>query len=193
MSTFSAYFLLGLEHLLDWAAVDHILFILVMCAAYRPSDWKKLGWMVTAFTIGHSITLGLSIAGWVVLPELLIEVLIPVTIMGTAVINVLLYNSTTGVARSNVLRYGTVAFFGLIHGMGFSNLLRSMMIEGEGLWDTLLPFNLGIEVGQLVILALVLLLMFVWLKLLRLPHKYWNYGVSGMAFLISVLLILQKF
>lgn len=191
MTSFGAFFQLGLEHLIDWAAYDHMVFLLALCAPFKPEHWRKLVWMVTAFTIGHSLTLALAVTDILHANETLIEVLIPVTIMLTALKNVLWKPRDS----RKWLQWGTyliVLFFGLIHGMGFSNFLKSMLLEGGELVQGLLAFNLGLEAGQLLVVVAIVLIMLLSVRVLKLPHRYWNYSLSAVAFGISIILILQK-
>ncbi|MGB3586189.1 MAG: HupE/UreJ family protein, partial [Tunicatimonas sp.] len=155
MSTFSLYFNLGLTHILDILGYDHILFVVALCALYMLRDWRKVLILITAFTIGHSITLALATLNIIQVNVALIEFLIPVTIFITAVSNIL--RSQKNVSPSRVqLNYAYALFFGLIHGMGFSNYLRSLLGKEEDITVPLLAFNLGLELGQIVIVAIVL-------------------------------------
>lgn len=140
----SAFVYLGFRHIVDPSAADHILFLLALAAIYRPSDWRRALWVVSAFTVGHSITLALAVTGAVRLPEPLIEFLIPVTIMLTGVENLIVRDGG---------RYRPVfaGVFGLVHGAGFANYLKSLFVDHIAL--PLFGFNLGIELGQIVVLV----------------------------------------
>jgi len=159
MSELGAYLELGFRHIVSAGAADHILFLLVLAAIYRPRDWRSLAWVVTAFTVGHSITLALAITGMLVLPSAWIEFLIPVTIVATAVENLASRARTAGdaggaAARSSVRRRPLVALlFGLVHGAGFAGYLRALLVDDLAV--PLLGFNLGVEAGQLLVLAAV--------------------------------------
>jgi hypothetical protein len=162
-----------------------MLFLLALCAAYVYSDWKKILVLVTAFTLGHSITLGLAVinilpvnAGW-------IEFLIPVTIVATAAKNLIAKQE-----ESAMLTYLMALCFGLIHGMGFSNYLRSLL--GDELLMPLFAFNIGLEVGQLVVVAVVFLIQFALINTISVKHKHWNNVVSLMAGGISLFLAAQR-
>ncbi len=154
MSEFWLYFDLGTEHILDIKGYDHILFVISLCVLYSIVDWKKVLILVTAFTIGHSITLALATLGIITMDLRLIEFLIPVTIFITAVSN--LFSSET-VERSKVqINYIYASFFGLIHGMGFSSYLKSLLGSDTSIFTQLFAFNLGIEVGQILIVGVFL-------------------------------------
>jgi hypothetical protein len=151
MSELLTFGRLGFGHITDPEALDHILFLLALAAIYRPKDWRASLWVVTAFTVGHSITLALAVTHAVTLPTAWIEFLIPVTIVATGIENL--------AVRDRLLapwggRYRPVfaGVFGLVHGAGFANYLSSLFVDHIAV--PLLGFNLGIELGQLVVLAL---------------------------------------
>lgn len=151
MSEFLTFAQLGFQHITDLAAMDHILFILVLAAIYRLSDWRDSLWVISAFTVGHSITLALAVTGALQLPTELIEFLIPVTIVATAIENLLVRDRSKAV-WSRQYRPIFAGVFGLVHGAGFANYLRSMFMEDIAI--PLLGFNIGIEVGQVVVLVI---------------------------------------
>lgn len=152
MSDLLAFAQLGFRHITDPNGLDHVLFLLVLAAIYRPTDWRPALWVVTAFTVGHSVTLALAVTGVLALPTALIEFLIPVTIVATAVENLLVRDRPGGWrARGRPLFAG---LFGLVHGAGFANYLRSLFVEDLAV--PLLGFNLGLELGQAVVLVLAL-------------------------------------
>ena len=149
MSEFLTFLQLGFRHIVDIEAMDHILFLVALAAIYRFRDARNVLWVITAFTIGHSITLALAVTGVLTLPEALVEFLIPVTIVATGIENLLVRDrSSVGWGR----RYRPVlaGVFGLVHGAGFANYLKAMFVERIAL--PLFGFNVGIEVGQLVVL-----------------------------------------
>lgn len=152
----SVYLDLGLEHILDIKGYDHMLFLLALCIPFTLRDWKKVLILATAFTIGHSVTLALSTLDLVRFPMDWIEFLIPVTILLTA-----RYDLLRGTSINRNLHYGMALFFGLIHGMGFSNFLRGSMFPGEEsnlVWQ-LLYFNIGIEIGQIFVVIIFLIIL----------------------------------
>ena len=150
MSELAAYITLGFRHITDLEAMDHILFLFALAAIYRLRDWRDSLWVVTAFTLGHSVTLALAVTGTLVLPTRLIEFLIPVTIVATCLDN--LIPSFQGVRTVSRYRPVFAGVFGLVHGAGFANYLRSMFVDQIAL--PLFGFNVGIELGQLVVLAI---------------------------------------
>ncbi len=180
MSEFSAYFQLGYYHILDLAAFDHMLFLVALCAVFQPREWREVLILVTAFTVGHSLTLALATRGAIQVNSELIEFLIPLTILVTALQNVFLHAEE----RSSTMRrlnYILVLFFGLIHGMGFSNYLRALLGEEESILWPLFAFNVGIEAGQIIIVAIIMLLGYLAVGKLNFKHREWNIFLSGAA------------
>jgi hypothetical protein len=150
MSDFLTFIQLGFRHITDLEAMDHILFLLALAAIYRPHDWRKAMWVVTAFTIGHSVTLGLAVTGAVRLPTKLIEFLIPVTIVATCIENMIVRNRDKAIWGGKY-RPVFAGVFGLVHGAGFANYLRDLF--GDHIAVPLLGFNIGIEIGQIAVLT----------------------------------------
>jgi hypothetical protein len=150
MSELLTFMQLGFRHIVNLDAMDHILFLLALAAIYRPRDWRSALWVVTAFTVGHSITLALAVTGAMVLPIKLIEFLIPVTIVATCIENIIVRDRATAPLGR---RYRPVfaAVFGLVHGAGFADYLRNLLVDQIAL--PLFGFNVGIELGQIVVLA----------------------------------------
>ncbi len=147
---------LGFRHIVDIGAMDHILFLLALAAIYRARDWRNALWVVTAFTVGHSITLALAVTDILELPTALIEFLIPVTIMLTGIENIIVRD------RGRALwggRYRPVfaGVFGLVHGAGFANYLKSMFVDHVAV--PLFGFNVGIELGQILVLGCAAILL----------------------------------
>jgi hypothetical protein len=151
MSELLTFIHLGFRHIIDVEAMDHILFLVALAAIYRRRDWRGSLWVVSAFTVGHSITLALAVTGALRLPTALIEFLIPLTIVATALENLVVRNRSRAPLRG---RYRPVfaGIFGLVHGAGFANYLRSLFSGSMAL--PLFGFNLGIEAGQIVVLLL---------------------------------------
>jgi hypothetical protein len=189
MNQFQLYFKLGLQHILDLQGFDHILFIVALCAVYLLRDWKKILILVTAFTIGHSITLALATMQWVRINSELIEFLIPVTIAITAFFNVLKPKPSNG--RGIQANYLFALFFGLIHGLGFSNYLRSLLGRENSLFEPLLAFNLGLEVGQLVIVSIFLMISSILVGMFGTNRKEWTLVISAVVFGMSFMMILD--
>ena len=151
MSEFLTFAQLGFRHIVDIAALDHVLFLIALAAIYRVRDARNALWVVSAFTVGHSITLALAVTGVLNLPSALIEFLIPVTIVITGIENMLVSDRTRAPWGG---RYRPIfaGVFGLVHGAGFANYLKALFVEN--LAAPLFGFNVGIEVGQIVVLVL---------------------------------------
>lgn len=191
MSDFSLYFRLGTEHILTWEAMDHILFVAALCLRYLLNDWKKVVVLVTAFTIGHSITLALSALGWVQVATRWIEFLIPLTIVATAVNNLFQKNKQVEHPSRWPLIYFFALFFGLIHGLAFASSFLSL--EGrEGLLGHLLAFNLGIEAAQLLIVAIILAISFIFVQLLKLRRLWWVRSASVLILVAALQMAFQR-
>lgn len=198
-SSFAAFLQLGFEHISDLQGYDHILFIVALCAVYKPSEWKKVAILVTAFTIGHSLTLALAALDVVRFPGSWIEFLIPVTILATAVFNVLRKENTPAersglFSRQLNLNYLFALLFGLIHGMGFSNFFRASMLPGEenAFLSQLLAFNIGVELGQLLIVTFILFGAFVGMQILNIRKREWNLFISGAAAGLALVMALER-
>ncbi|TDE12090.1 HupE/UreJ family protein [Dyadobacter psychrotolerans] len=195
MSEFQAYLQLGFEHITDSKGYDHILFIMALCTVYTLMDWKKVTILVTAFTIGHSVTLALSTLGLVNIDPAVIELLIPVTILITASLNFFYKEKKTTYAKQGTTytaRYPLALFFGLIHGLGFSNYLRALLGKEADIINPLLGFNIGLELGQLVIVFIVLTIAFVLIEILRITKLTWVHILSGIIAGMSLSLIINN-
>ena len=191
MHSIDMYINLGFQHISDLAGYDHILFLLALCAVYSIDQWRRLFILVTAFTVGHSITLALSSFGWVVIPSHIIEFLIPVTILITAIRNVAVPTSDQLTDdQGNMTGHYLVALcFGFIHGMGFSNYFRALMMDSSSITIPLLGFNLGIEIGQLLVVSIVVIVASLVVKFAQVKHRDWNLFISGAAAGISLVLM----
>jgi hypothetical protein len=189
MQDFNLYFGLGIEHILSWDALDHILFVTALCLRYKFTDWKKVIVLVTAFTIGHSITLVLSVLGHISMAVVWIEFLIPLTIAATAINNLFFRPKEMG--KKIPLIYFFALFFGMIHGLAYANLLLNL--EGnENLSSHLLAFNLGIEAAQLVVVAVVLMLSFIFVQQLKLSQGWWVGILSSFILLFSLKMAFER-
>lgn len=191
MTTFGLYFLLGFEHIADLAGYDHILFLTALCAVYSIKQWKRVLILVTAFTVGHTLTLALATLNLVRIPTGIIEFLIPVTIFVTGVWNVIQRGDRVA-AASHRFKYGSALFFGLIHGLGFSNFLRSLLGTEDNLLLPLFSFNLGLEIGQVLIVVIVLLLSLLFVDVFRMKRRDWNLLLSGAAMGVSLILCIER-
>jgi len=197
MDDFFIYLGLGFDHITDPRGYDHILFVVALCAVYTLQQWRQVLILVTAFTIGHSITLALATLQFITYSTSLIELLIPITILITAITNFFFREPRTRtmlVADENqpgrVWRYALALGFGLIHGLGFSNYLRSLLGREADILQPLLAFNIGLELGQLLIVGLVLSVAFLVLEVLRGSRLRWVLAVSGIAAGMAISLIL---
>lgn len=191
MSIFNLYFKIGFEHITDIVGYDHILFLLTLVSVYAISQWKQLLILITAFTIGHSITLVLSVLEIFVIKSSIIEVLIPITILFTSVLN--LFQTSNKVSKGfHLFKYILALFFGLIHGMGFSNYLRSLLGSEDNLLMPLLGFNLGLELGQIIVVFVVILLSMLFINIIKVKYREWNLVLSGAGIGIALILILER-
>ena len=163
------YIQLGIDHILDPEGLDHLYFIVSFCLLYTIKDLRSIAGLVTAFTVGHSITLALAALDTIYVDPDLIETLIPITILISCLLNYwALLKESTYRAPKGYMIYFVILFFGLIHGLGFSNFLSAMLFEGESIITPLLGFNIGIEVAQLIIVFVVLLVISLSDRLLKL-------------------------
>ncbi|MFM7855513.1 MAG: HupE/UreJ family protein [Flammeovirgaceae bacterium] len=192
MSEFFLYFSLGRDHILDYAnGYDHILFVLALCSVYVIRDWKKILILVTAFTIGHSITLALATMQIISVDTGLIEWLIPITILITAVNN--LFKKVEAVSRDTIqINYVFALFFGLIHGMGFSNYLRAILGKDHSIITQLLAFNLGLEYGQIIVVVLFLIFTYILVDWAKVARRDWNLILSSAIAGIALILIKDR-
>ncbi|MBB5622697.1 hypothetical protein HDE69_003775 [Pedobacter cryoconitis] len=190
MQDFSLYFELGWQHILNWKGYDHILFVIVLCGAYTLTDWKRVLLLVTAFTIGHSITLALSVLKVITVKTNLIEFLIPVTILVTAASNILGGKSSR--PKGVQLKYILALFFGLIHGMGFSNYLNSLLGKSTNIVAELFAFNIGLEFGQIIIVTGILLISFILINIFKVKKWNWNFFLSSAIFGISFIMAAER-
>ena len=174
MSEFTTFLQLGFRHIVDIEAMDHILFLVALAAIYRFRDLQRVLWVITAFTIGHSVTLALAVTNVLTLPSSLIEFLIPVTIVATGIENIVVRDRDHAIWGG---RYRPIfaGIFGLVHGAGFANYLKALFVEHLAV--PLFGFNVGIELGQLVVLGAIAV-MFAFLdygiRRLRSPSAQWQ-------------------
>lgn len=181
---FGTYLEIGYDHILDIQGYDHVLFILALCAVYELKEWKKVLILVTAFTIGHSITLALSALDILTIPAHIIETLIPITIILTGLINIV-----TAQQKEQKTYYLLPLFFGFIHGMGFSNFFKALLGKSEDIVLPLFAFNVGVELAQIIVVVIALLLSFIFISGLNMQKKIWVYILSGIAIVVSILLL----
>lgn len=189
MSEFNIYFKYGYEHILDYAnGYDHILFVVALCAIYLLRDWRRVLILVTAFTIGHSITLALATFKVIQVNSSLVEFLVPLTIFITALSN--LFKSEEKLYDHNInLNYGYALFFGLIHGMAFANALG---FGSNRVVTRLLAFNLGLELGQIIIVILFLMASFIFVEIFNAKRRDWKMVLSSMIAGMALLLMKDR-
>lgn len=188
MGEFSLYFGLGKDHILDYLnGYDHILFVLALCALYTFQDWRRVLVLVTAFTVGHSITLALATYEVIHVNSDWVEFLIPVTIFFTASSN-LFKREEHFSERKIQVNYVLALFFGFIHGMGFSNYLHAILGQSESITLPLFAFNVGLEFGQIVIVVLFLSTCFIFVDLFGVSRRDWKMVISSAIAGISLVL-----
>lgn len=190
MSQFWLYFQLGLDHVLDWQAYDHILFLVVLVASYGFSTWKRVLWLVTLFTLGHTLALFLSVYEIVRVATDYVEFLIPVTILVTAIFDIVTAGKKPRDNNYNLL-YFTTIFFGLIHGLGFSSYFKMIAAGSEAKFWPLVEFALGIEAAQIIVVLVVMILAFIFQNILNISKRDWILVTSSIVIGI-ILPILQE-
>tara|TARA_B110000003_G_scaffold266026_1_gene292491 strand:- start:4030 stop:4605 length:576 start_codon:yes stop_codon:yes gene_type:complete len=189
MNTFNTFFLSGWEHIVDVNAYDHLLFVMTLCAAYKLKEWKQILIIITAFTIGHSGTLVLSAFNLIPTNPELIDLLIPFTIMLTAITNIVNYDNKRKFSDAKI-KYSIALVFGLIHGLAFASNFKFMLFSD----DILIPlflFNIGIEVGQLFIVILFMISLWFYSKVIKGEHSKWNIFISGAGFGIAATIFIN--
>ncbi len=189
MSDFKFYFGLGWEHIMSWDALDHLLFIAALAAIYLLKDWKQVLILVTAFTIGHSLTLALSVLDIIRFPPEWVEFLIPCTIVITAISNLFQKKFTPKSIRIN---YFLALFFGLIHGLGFANTIRFMLARDQSFGWGLFGFNVGLEAGQIVVVTTLLLVTQAIISSFKFQRREWVIFLSAAIFSLSLQMALTR-
>jgi hypothetical protein len=189
MQDFQLWFQMGIEHILDFDGYDHICYIAALAILYNFQTWKPLLILITAFTIGHSLSLAASVLNVVKVPQNIIEIIIPLTIITTCLLNLKNIQVQHINQKAN---YGLALTFGLIHGLGFSYLLKSMLGTSEEILSPLFAFNVGLEVGQIVIVSAVLIITFILEKSNIFNLNYWRKGVSIAVLLIALKLLVER-
>ena len=189
MTDFLFYLQLGWEHIISSDALDHQLFILALVAIFSFKDLKKVLILVTAFTIGHSITLALSAFDIIRFPSNWIEFLIPCTIVFTALDNLIFSKNVEKLIKLN---YFLALFFGLIHGMGFANSVRMMLAQEQSITIPLFGFNVGLEIGQIAVVIIVLSIFYLLSTFLKLQKKHWILLVSAPILVVSLKMAIER-
>ncbi|MFN4007143.1 MAG: HupE/UreJ family protein [Chitinophagaceae bacterium] len=192
MNDFGLYLQMGFEHILDIHGIDHILFVTALCLQYSLKTWKQLLVAITAFTIGHSITLALSTTNIVTMPKHITELLIAISIVCMAFLNLFTRKGITYTPTQQRIAYGITLFFGLIHGLGFSTLLKSLLGQSASIWQPLLAFNIGLELGQIIIVSAVLSLIYLTVNVAKAPHKYIAGAINVVIALLALQMVTQR-
>lgn len=192
MEQFPLYVGIGKDHILDLGqGLDHILFVIALVAAAQPREWRKILILITAFTIGHSLTLALATLELISVPVPLVEFLIVLTILGTALLN--MFTAGAGLEGRSAVHYVLTLFFGLIHGLGFSTLLRAVLAGSASIGWPLFAFNLGLEFGQIIVVALFSALAVLTVDFAGVNRRDWKIAVSAAIVGMSLLLIAERF
>jgi len=190
MSEFWFYWKIGWEHIMSINALDHILFLVALSVIYLPRNWKQVLILVTAFTIGHSLTLLLSATDLVRVSSAWVEFLIPLTIIGSAMFSILHRKQQPANLHINYL---IALLFGLIHGLGFANSIRFMLMDEQRLTLPLFGFNLGLEAGQIVMVLILLWLNYIIQEKLNIKKTNWVIVVSTFAAFSALIMTIHRF
>jgi hypothetical protein len=191
MHEFWMYTQIGFNHIANLSGMDHILFVTALCIRYQLSDWKKWLILVTAFTIGHSVTLVLSVFNYLDFSTNWIEFLIPVTILITSISNMFVKKFSFNTKFPVI--YFFALFFGLVHGLGFSFYLKSLLGMQQNIAPALLAFNLGLEIGQILIVMAILVISFIFVTLLKAPRRDIILIVSGGIIALSLQMAIERY
>jgi len=192
MNSFTSYLILGLQHILNIQAIDHLLFILSITCVYRIFDIKKLLYLITAFTLGHSVTLALATLKWISANPTWVEFLIPCTILFSALGNLRFKENKLKQKSMPWGNYALVTVFGLIHGLGFSNYLQSLLGKEQSLLGPLFAFNIGLEIGQIFVVAIFLALSTFLLEVLKSKLRHYVLVISGLIIGLILPMILER-
>jgi hypothetical protein len=191
LTDFYTWFEAGVLHIADWQAYDHLLFLLALYGIYPLEQWRKLLWLITAFTLGHSLSLALSVSGIVHIKSAWVEFLIPLTIVFTCTGNLLQASGSKKVPV--VYTYLAALFFGCIHGLGFSSLLRSLLVAGDSILLPLLGFNLGLELGQALAICGIIIFSLALTRFFHVHEKTLNVFVSVTAMVAALIITVIRY
>ncbi len=189
LSDFLFYFELGWSHIVSMDALDHQLFILALVALYTAKDAKQVLILVTAFTIGHSLTLLLSVLDVIRFSTKWVEFLIPCTIVITALSNLFKKYFTAKAVNTN---YYLALGFGLIHGMGFANSVRMMLAKDQNIGWGLFGFNVGLEIGQIFFVIIILSVTWLCLSVFKIKRREWVIFISAAIFSLALQMALER-
>lgn len=181
----------GINHVLDINAYDHVLFLTVLTVPYLFKDWKRVLFLVTTFTLGHTVSLVLAAFNIISIKSSLVEFLIPITILAVAVFNVFTAGKAIQKSKLGVLFFSTL-FFGLVHGLGFAGEFKILVGASESKWAVLLEFALGIEIAQVIIVFIVLFLGYVLQTVFRFSRKDWMLVISSIVIGMALPMVLER-
>ncbi|MDD5185915.1 MAG: HupE/UreJ family protein [Paludibacter sp.] len=191
LNVFYSYLNLGFHHIVDINGFDHLLFIITLCAVYEMTEWRKVAVVITAFTLGHSVTLALASLKIILPNRYIIELLIPVTILISGIFN--LFSINGKLKKTKLLaKYLMALFFGLIHGMSFSNFFTDLMGDSTRIIFPLFSFNVGIEVGQLLVLFIYYSVVYLFYKFAKVSYQKIAFFFSALGILVSIFLIFYR-
>lgn len=192
MTTFNSYVVLGFQHIMSVQATDHLLFILSITCSYKFVDAKRLFILITAFTLGHSLTLALATLHWINFSQKWIEFLIPCTILFSAIFNLNFKETKIKSWKLPNHKFIIVTIFGLIHGLGFSNYLQSLLGQESSILSPLFAFNIGLELAQIIIVISILVISTVLIELLKTKLKYFVFVISGIIIGLSLPMLYER-
>jgi hypothetical protein len=194
MDLFFNFLKLGFQHITDLNGYDHMLFILALCAPLSLENWSKALVLISCFTLGHSLSLALAVLKIVQIDSALVEFLIPISIILTCIYNLneSKFLTKSSFKRSMVVQALIVTFFGLIHGLGFSNYLKSLMGKSDAIWKELLAFNLGLEIGQILSICIFFLIITLFLNNLKVRKAYLCVGLSCLVIGLTLPILFEK-
>ena len=190
MDDFILYLKMGLNHVLDFSAYDHILFLIALAVIFSFDHLKKVLWLITLFTIGHTVTLALSAYGVLKIDVKIVEFLIPVTIFITGVVNI--FNLGKSSATKDNINLLFALFFGLIHGLGFSNYFRMMIGREEDKLMPLIEFALGIELAQVIIVLGILIVGYILQTFFRVTKRDWVLTTSAIVIGFVIPMMIER-
>ncbi|MFK5890168.1 MAG: HupE/UreJ family protein [Flavobacteriaceae bacterium] len=189
LDQFSFYFKQGLFHVLDWSAYDHILFLLALVVVFTLKDWKKTLWLITFFTIGHTLTLTLAAYNLIYVKDNIVEFSIAATIFITALTNIFFQKKGTGNMNVNII---FALLFGLIHGLGFSSYFKILVGREADKVLPLISFALGVEVSQAILVIVILLFSFVGLNVFKVSKRDWVMLISAIILGITIPILYSR-
>jgi hypothetical protein len=191
MYDFWFYCKLGINHVLDWGAYDHVLFLTALTVPFTFRNWKKVVVLATLFTIAHCFSLLLSAYDIVRVDVELVEFLIPLTILSTALYNILQALAIKGKKKAYLLEF-TTTFFGLIHGFGFSNYFNMLMSGEQEKLGPLVGFASGIEISQIIVIFTILLLAYIFQNTLRVKQLTFTVVISSAIILFTIPMLMNS-